>query len=295
MLGKISKAVRKKVVAGVSLAGVSLIIAGILLWNYTDQVFAKENMVPGYEVKLRLDNEKSLNAEKELNSNYKEIFDTGEIYETIGVEYLDTDQLDFNEEGWINRIRIKEGKSDFELTYKKRYSITNGDIEAALTQANEEGFDMDDDNYKAEIDWGYQKMTLSITRIKKASNSEYDDLELPGQKETIDLITDKMPGKLEDWKVKKWGTDTMENARIYGPVYYKKYKGEINGIDVAIEIWPIMNQTTQTIEYITELSFKDDSFQRVSPKRKFLLQILDEKGILLHEDSLKTQNILAAY
>lgn len=63
----------------------------------------------------------------------------------------------------------KENKSDYELTYKKRYPVVNGNIQAALTLANQEGFDASDDNYEAEVDWGYGKQTLSFSNTKRSA------------------------------------------------------------------------------------------------------------------------------
>lgn len=54
-------------------------------------VFAEENMIPDYEVKLLLDSDQVLNSDYELKKTYREVFDTGKSYKTIVVAYADTD------------------------------------------------------------------------------------------------------------------------------------------------------------------------------------------------------------
>lgn len=256
---------------------------------------AATNMIPTYEVKFLLDSDQVLNKEHFLKKEYRNYFKTNSNYLTMGILYLDTGNQDFNNEGWINRIRIKEGASNFELTYKKRYPIQNGNIEEALTLANQEGFDSTDTNYSAEIDWGYSKMTLSLSCKKEKSNKGYDDLELPKKNAAIDMIKGKMPGKEENWLYKNWGKDTIENAKKAGPVYCYRYEGEYNGTDIDIEIVPIENQASKEITYVTEVSFKEDDYTDASEIRENLMNDLDGLNILEHEDSLKTQLILDAY
>lgn len=252
-------------------------------------------MVPNYEVKFLLDSGKILNKNQELKSEYRSNFNTGKSYDTIGVEYLETEAYDFSNAGWTNRIRIKEDSKNFELTYKKRYSIQDGDIEGALSKANDEGFDISDTNYNAQVDWGYSKMTLSLSNNKTVSNKGYDSLELPGRKDAIKILKNSMPGKEENWKIKNWGSDLIQNCKKCGPIYYKKYKGKVSGIAVDIEIWEVDGNSSNDKQYITEMSFKADSYDTAADQRETVQKVLDDDGILLHEDSLKTQKILQEY
>lgn len=270
-----------------------LTILEICSLAFASPVYAKENMVPDYEMKFLLDSSQVLDNKNELNSEFRDFFDTGKKYNTIGVMYLETEDYDFSNEGWYNRIRIEEDSNKFDLTYKKRYSVENGDIEAALTKANKEGFDISDTNYDAQVDWGYEKMTLSLSNKKQEKNKGYDEMELPGRKSAIKIIKDNMPGKEKDWKEKNWGKDLIDDAEKCGPVYYSKYKGELEGIDVVLEIWPV--ESKGSTEYITELSFKEDSYDDACENRKIVMDALEQQGILKHEDSLKTQKILDAY
>lgn len=276
-------------------AGILLLTAVLTITVIPHTVHAAENMVPTYEVKFLLDSDQVLNKDHLLKKEYRNYFETGSDYLTMGILYLDTESQDFNNQGWINRIRVKEGKSDFELTYKKRYPIQNGNTEEALTLANQEGFDATDTNYSAEIDWGYSKMTLSLSCKKEKSNKGYDDLELPKKNAAIDMIKDKMPGKEEDWLYDNWGKDTIEYAKKAGPVYCYRYEGEYDGTDIDIEIMPIENQASGEITYVTEASFKSDDYKDASEIRESMMNDLDELGVLEHKDSLKTQMILDEY
>ncbi|MDO4262258.1 MAG: hypothetical protein Q4C82_09275 [Eubacteriales bacterium] len=271
-----------------------LMATAIVLLLPGKTAFAKNNMVPDYEVKLFLDSGLVLNSDNELKKTYRNMFDTGKDYTKITVAYADTEDLAFNLEGWTNRIRVKEDASEFELTYKKRYSISNNDIDEALNRANIEGFDKSDTNYEAQIDWGYHNMTLSLSRKKTVSNKGYDDLELPKKSRMLAILKDEMPGKEQDWKEDGWGTSLITDAKKFGDVQYKKYGGTYEGIDIDIEIWEIRGSDSG-IEYITELSFKEDTYEEAAEKRSTMINALDSMGILLHEDSLKTQKILNSY
>lgn len=273
----------------------SILLTGIFFANFNFIVRAEENMIPTYEVKFLLDSFQVLNSDKLLKKTYRDLFETGSDYEKIGVLFLETTERDFGNEGWINRIRVEEDASEFELTFKKRYEITDGDIDAALSMANQEGFDVTDTNYGAEVDWGYSKMTLSLSCEKNKSNKGYDNLELPKKGDAIDIIKDKMPGKEVDWLYDDWGTEKIEDTKKVGPVEYSKYKGKYSDYKVAIEIWPIENQLTEETTYITELSYKADTYDEAASIRYSLKEYLDNLGILLHEDSLKTQTIMDAY
>lgn len=256
---------------------------------------AKDNIVPDYEVKFLLDSDQVLNSEHLLQKTYRNLFETGKEYETIGVLYLDTAAKEFHQQGWGNRMRIKQDADVFELTYKKRYAVSGEDITAALTLANREGFDISDTNYSAQIDWGYSNMTLSLSCQKTVSNQGYNELELPKRKDAIEIMSDKMPGKEIRWLYDGWGIERIEDAKKIGPVYYDKYVGKYKNKKIVVEIWPIEEASTGRIEYLTELSFKADTYEEAAALRMKLMDGLDELGILLHKDSLKMQKILNAY
>ena len=130
-------------------------------------------MVPDYEVKLLMNPTVVLGSDNKLKATVLSTFAMPTSVTKMNVQFLDTDAKDIYNVGWSPRIRKMEGGSDFELTYKKRYTVSNGDIDGALSTANGEGFDSTTTTYDAQIEWGYQKQTLSISRDKTASDSGY--------------------------------------------------------------------------------------------------------------------------
>lgn len=274
----------------VTVLGSTVLFTG---WNTTPEADAASNAVPGYEVKFLLDSDEVLTSGGGLSSAVNQAFEIGSSPERLMVEYFDTDALELNEESWNVRLRKKESKSDYELTYKKRFDVQNGQIDAALTAANAAGFDSSDDNYKAEVDWGYGKQTLSfsVTKEKKASKG----LSLPSDQKALEMLVNEIPGKLEKTRSKGWGKDTLEDARAYGPVLVTKYGGEFNGVDVDIEVWPILNASGTGTDSVVEISFKTDSYTEAASQRAELMDELESEGWLIPADSLKTNLILDRY
>ena len=72
------------------------------------------------EVKFLLDPEKILDGEGHLKQEWEQAFGIAEEWRPIDVMYLETQDRDFQQEGWINRLRWKSGKKKAERTYKKR-------------------------------------------------------------------------------------------------------------------------------------------------------------------------------
>lgn len=276
--------------AAVTVIGSAVLFTG---WSTAPEANAASNAVPGYEVKFLLDSDEVLTSGGGLSSAVNQAFDIGSSPERLMVEYFDTDALDLNSESWNVRLRKKESKANYELTYKKRFDVQNGQIDAALSTANAAGFDSSDDNYKAEVDWGYSKQTLSfsVTKEKKASKG----LSLPSDQKALEMLVAEIPGKLEKTRSKGWGKDTLEDARAYGPVSVTKYGGDFNGVDVDIEVWPILNASGTGTESVVEISFKTDSYSEAASQRAELMDELESEGWLVPADSLKTNLILDRY
>lgn len=176
--------------------------------------FAANPMTPSFEVKLLLKPEQVLGYNKEINQEVLEYFQAGKNYERIQVQFLDTANKNLNNEGWFARIRKKEFSKDFELTYKKRYPIQNGVIQDALEVAKKDGFDSKTDNYEAEIDWGFEKKTLSISNKKSYSAKGYGVLDLPKERAAQNMLIEKLPGKMNKWLYTNWGEEMLNNSRI---------------------------------------------------------------------------------
>ncbi|UKZ74664.1 hypothetical protein TrVFT333_002334 [Trichoderma virens FT-333] len=250
-------------------------------------------MTPDYEVRLQLDPARVLNSEHELVSAVLESLKVSATPLQMNVQFLDNCSKDIYDAGWCVRIRKVEGKSHHELTYKKRYDINNGNIDEVLNRAEKDGFGS---KYEAQVEWGYSKQTLSISREKKVSYSGKTELELPGLNESRKMAIKEEPDKFDDWGPgHDWGTKILAKARVFGPVLAKRWIGKWNDVQVYIEVWPIPNAEGTGTEYIVEASFKTDSYKTASTERNNLTNQLQAQGWALTEDSLKTKLILERY
>ncbi|MGN4750986.1 hypothetical protein [Bacillus cereus group sp. MYBK220-1] len=260
------------------------------LYNVKEGVAASP-MKPSFEVKLLLKPEQVLGDNKEMKQEVLEHFQAGTKYERIQVQFLDTANKSLSEEGWFARIRKKEFSKDFELTYKKRYPIQNGVIQDALEVAEKEGFDSNTDSYEAEIDWGFEKKTLSISNKKSYSAKGYGILDLPNKQAAQNMLIEKLPGKMNKWLYTNWGEEMLKNSHIYGPVLMKRYTGDFENIKANIEIWPLSNTGKVEDDFVIEVSFKTNEESIATKQRELLMANLEKKGWLLPKDSLKTELI----
>lgn len=258
------------------------------------QASAAANAVPAYEVKFLAKPELVLNTDGTPRSEVIQTLGLNSTARNISAEYFDTNALNLNQAGWDVRFRKKDDKNNYELTYKKRYPVINGDVNAALTLANHEGFDASDDNYEAEIDWGYGKQTLSFSNTKKV-DTKATGVQLPSQQEALSMLLDKLPGKLKNWSSSNWGKQQLTVSRAYGPVTFQRYEGTWNGQEITLEVWPIRNAAGTGLENIVEISFKTADSTAVSGLRTQLMQVLENKNWLIPADGLKTQLILERY
>ncbi|WP_244235326.1 hypothetical protein [Paenibacillus lautus] len=258
------------------------------------EVSAAANAVPAYEVKFLVKPEAVLENGGSPRTEVLQTFGLASAPQAIGVAYYDTDNLGLNVEGWDVRFRKKEDKDNYELTYKKRYPIVNGDIDAALSLANQEGFDASDDNYEAEIDWGYGKQTLSFSNTKKVSTNATGTV-LPSEQDSLALLLDKLPGKLNKWSAPNWGQQQLSLSRIHGPLTFQRYEGSWNGQKMSLEVWPIRTADGTGNENLIEISFKTDDVSTASQLRSQLMDTLESHDWLLPVDGLKTQLILERY
>ena len=253
------------------------------------------NMVPDYEVKLLLSPAAVLGADKKLTPTVRSVFDMPKSVTKMNVQFLDTDDRDIYNAGWSPRIRKTEGDDDFELTYKKRYPVTAGDIDAALTTAGAGGFDATETSYAAQVEWGFRNQTLSLSHKKSASGAGHSGMDLPGLDKSRAFLKDNAPGKFDGWQGRHWGTGMLGHSRVYGPVLARRWVGKWAGLEVYIEVWPIRDAAGTGIEYVVEASFKTPSHATAAAKQAEFVAFLGGKEWLLAQDSLKTQLIMDRY
>jgi hypothetical protein len=264
-----------------------------LLWAIC--VNGASNMVPNYEVKLLMDPTKVLGSDFKLLPTVLSTFAMPTTVTKMNVQYMDTNAEDIYNNAWSPRIRMMEDASSYEINYKHRIPITGGNINAALTTANSQGFDSSDTTYEAQVEWGYQQQTLSISRDKTHSNSGYSGMDLPNQKDSRSMTISEAPDKFDDWLYNNWGTAQLGVSRIYGPILAKRSIGTWSGLQLYIEVWPIENAAGTGIEYTVEASFKVDDSTTASSKHDSLMAFLQSKGWFLAQDSLKTSLIMQRY
>ncbi len=244
------------------------------------------------EVKFLLDSSKVLDGDYQLNKDIQDLFAVEKTNNRV-VLYVDTPERVFNKGGWTNRIREKEGKKNIEITYKKRYTIKDGDVAAAIAQAIEDDPIITDGRFEAGVDWSYDKMTLSFsseTKIKKPEGG----LKGMSQEDLVGNLIENMPKDEGGWMFAKLHSKRIPDARIAGPVDYVRYTGTYKEVEIDIEVCKVPAKDSG-FSYITELSFGGDSLESVSGLRDEIMGLLDERGILLHESSLKTSMILDAF
>ncbi|MFF9848028.1 hypothetical protein [Streptomyces litmocidini] len=271
----------------------ALAVAAALLAP-TSPAYAAANAVPTYEVKINLTTA-ALDASFAPSTAVRSAFGITGSAKARSYGYYDTDALALDAEGWSVRLRHKSGSS-FEETYKKRFSVTNGDIDAALTTANAAGFDSGDTTYKAEVDWGYAKQTLSFSHEKSHSSSGYSGTAMPTSTTGRTWLVDDIPGKLENWNSAGWGETTLQASRAHGPVTSKVYGGAWGpSDDASIEVLPVVGANGTGTEYVVELSFKTASYADAADLHADAVAVAESHGWLYHGDILKTQLILDRY
>lgn len=251
--------------------------------------------IPNYEVKLFL-KPKVVFVDNQIIPEVTDFFNiTNRI--KMSIQYLDTDHLSINEEGWIARVRRKESHEEgkFELTYKKRYPIVDNDIESALIKAKLDGFDSSKKKYEAQVDWGYDKQTLSFSRKKKVVEAGYSDMELLNRKHSLKHLIENSPKIFKDWTEEKWGIEQLKESRVYGPVNADRLIGLWEDHKLYIEVWKIINSSGTAYDYIVEVSFKADLYETANRLKKQLEKDLTTKGWFSPVDELKTQMALERY
>ena len=70
-----------------------------------------------------------------LTKSMLKVFQIEDEPERIDVIYLDTPARDCLKAGWVSRIRVKEGKPRYTITYKMRYPVQDGDVDSALAHS----------------------------------------------------------------------------------------------------------------------------------------------------------------
>ncbi|KAK4221262.1 hypothetical protein QBC38DRAFT_137299 [Podospora fimiseda] len=265
---------------------------------------ASSAMTPDFEVKFLLDSSVVLSSAGKPTDAIRSALSLADKTIKINVQFLDTPAKELYNAGWSPRVRKVEGKAGWELTYKKRYPIGNDgnpstdDIANTLLVALGDGFGASDSEYEAQVEWGFAKQTLSISRKKnvKKDSVEKKAMDLPDEEQSRKLLIGEAPGKFSNWQFEAWGTGLLKDGVVFGPVYAKRYEGKWEGTEVDVEVWPIKEKWgSEDLVNVVEVSFKSDSSIEAKEKHDALEVFLKENGWLVPQDSLKTQLIMDRY
>lgn len=260
------------------------------------------NLVPNFEVKVLLKSSEVLGSDSKLKDVVLSAFNMKPKSKKMSIQFVDTKTQEIDAKGWNLRIRGSEGEDELGLTYKKRYAISErfsataeGSIDAAAKTAGQEGFDSTT-SYEAQVEVGFQKQTLSISYNVDLPDTGFVGTDLPLAEASSKLLTDNAPKEFKNWSASNWGTDHLKNAIIYGPVHAKRFKGTLDELKIFIEVWPIRtSKTDATLVPIVEASFKADNLKEALEGRAKLVDLVQQRGWFLCEDSLKTRLIMDRY
>jgi len=255
---------------------------------------AAEPASPGVEVKLFLDPSLTLDARNQPSRDVLAAFEVTGDPVTINMQFLDGRGLELHEAGWNVRFRTVQGKDKMELTYKRRYRVASG-LDAALAEAERDGFNAGEKDYEPELEWGYKQETLTFSNEK---SKESTNPTLPSLANARTLAVSQLPGKLKHVGADGWAKSILSGARIYGPVEGRRWTGRHRDIDddISIEVWTLPGAGRTDTERIVEVSFKKKQrSDKAVAKREALLKLLEQKGWLLPRDVLKTALILERF
>ena len=249
------------------------------------------------ETHILLDSALVLDEKHLLKKEIRDEFQLEKKFKSYSLAYFETPDRAFGNEGWINRVRMRDGKADkgFELTYKKRYRVEGNDPGLVLSLAEAEGFDLSDENWEAEVEWNHSGMMLSISAESKGPADGLESVADLSAADGISMLKAGMPPAERNWKSENWGIRTMEEAEMAGPAHFDRFTGIYLDHKIQIEIWELPHRGSGEAEYITELSFKDDSLDDAAAFRGKLTGLLMDQGVLVQEDALKTKQILDAH
>lgn len=230
------------------------------------------------EVKFVLDPNKALAEKYSLSNEATEFLQVEEAGKHMRIWYLDTDSQSLKGENWIVRYRYLEG-SDFELTYKKRFSKHEFE-----TYEESKGL-KDFKGFELEVDMSFSKSTYSLSYVKLFPlTKELKDL---NKRTAINVAIDCAPKVILDWRKRNFGLQKLTKAQLYGPVYAMNYKGKFGKQDLTIEVWKLD-------DYFFEVS-ADVKNDKADDFHEKILKELQKQHFVLAENTLKTEAFFDYY
>lgn len=257
--------------------------------------------VPDYEVKMFLDPAKVLGVDLKPSREADRVLNLKRPGRKIVMQFLDAPRPAAGElpplhaAGWNVRLRRFEDTGEVELSYKRRYRVEPAGLAAALLIAAGDGFTAGERDYAAQVEWGYERQRLSLTRKKVLSAKGLHEGELPALPDARAAVVREIPGKLDRHREAGWARRLLTDGVVYGPVPGKRYRGEWQGPDLDLEVWLVRAEAGPGVEPGVELSFKAAEAAEAAGFRDKLTQYVRDHGWLLDRDVLKTEMILKRY
>lgn len=252
--------------------------------------------VPDFECKLYLDAGKVLDAEFKPRDRVDAALKLSKSARRMAMLFIDARPPAIQPAGWNVRIRkFEEDDDKFEITYKRRFPLGDGTVRDALLAAAREGLDASEPDYEAQVEWGYARRTLSLSKKAKFKSDDHGGLAMPAEDVVIEEALKDLPGKLDRFQSAGWARGVLAKGHIYGPVLGRRWTGKWDGPDLDFEVWQIRSASGDRDERIVELSFKTGDEADAARRRKELMGIMRESRWLLETDVLKTDMILARY
>jgi len=253
-----------------------------------------EELKANFEVKAFMRRDQVLDSDKRLVRSVREQFGLKDRITRITMQFVDGAQHELHDAGWNVRLRRFEADDDLELTYKRRYPFGDGTLEAVRAMAACDGFDAHEDDYDAQVEWGSQRRTLTLSTRKKIHQRGSENMNLPNAHDSRTISADGLPGKLKRLALSGSAVRILSDAHVYGPVSGRRWTGEWSGTGLSIELWTL-DRAPPEHRHVVEISFKHDDETEAGVRRKILHEVLSEKNWLLDEDVLKTELILKCY
>jgi hypothetical protein len=251
--------------------------------------------VPDFEVKLFLDPAKVLDVEFKPTRAAERTLGLQDSNRKIAMLFLDGRPALLDPEGWNVRVRKFEGEEKFELSYKRRYRIEPGKLPDALAAAATDGFHAQESDYRAQVEWGFERQRLSFTRKKDFRVKGLGGMNLPTVEEVRKVALEGLPGKLDRQKQPGWARGVLTAGHLYGPVLGKRWTGDWQGPDLSFEVWLIKTGPGPGYEPVVELSFKEAKQAKAADYRDKLRDFVRDQQWLIGNDVLKTKMILERY
>ena len=183
------------------------------------------------------------------------------------------------------------------MTFKRRYPVETLDLARAV--AIHDGFESGRTNdFKSEIEWGYEKQTLTFLSETNVEVTNQQGTALPTVSDARLASEKHMPEILRNWNGSESPATIMSNACLYGPVSGTRWRGSHPDVDddISIEVWTLPMETSLAKELIVEISFKRKAYdEQAKGRREALMKLLEIHGWLLSKDVLKTQLIFERF